>query len=216
MIGYILSAITFVLGLIIGWQLDKNLSDRPFLRGEIYSPLYEEVRIMSKNISDFKNCYCRRYGRPDYSAPLPADKVPGNVRTSLIQTGKYGRVPQKLRTALDNYYDKCGSDWNPLLDIWNRFQDLKEGRITDIEVIDEGRGAIVKYSDGHRVKKSSLIGRKDYNKYEGIKELDEKQIMDKLRAIQQDLENLGDSLLKELQDKIRDPNPFKSFLPLGR
>lgn len=214
MIGYILSAVTFALGLIIGWQLNKNLSDRPFLRSEIYSPLYEEVRMMSENISDFKNCYCCRYGRPDNSAPLTADKVLGNVRTNLIQTGKYGRVPQKLRTSLNNYYDKCDGNWNPMLDIWNRFQDLKEGRILDIQVADGGRRVITKYSDGHGIEEWSSTGRTDCSKYEGIKELDENQFMSRLRATQQDLENLGGALLKELQNKIIDPNPFKLFLPM--
>lgn len=100
---FILPLITFVLG----WELNKKLSDRPFLINEIYSPLYEEVNMMTNNISEFKNCYPTGYDRPDYSAPLPHDKIPGYVRKSLILTGKYERVAKNLREKLDEYYNEC-------------------------------------------------------------------------------------------------------------
>jgi len=100
---FILPLITFVLG----WELNKKLSDRPFLINEIYSPLYEEVNMMAKNISEFKDCYSTRYGRPDYSAPLPRNKIPGHVRKALILTGKYERVVKNLREKLEGYYNEC-------------------------------------------------------------------------------------------------------------
>jgi len=199
--------ITFVLGLIVGFQLNKRLSDRPFLVNEIYSPLYEEVKMMSKNISEFKDCHSTRYGGPDYSAPLPRDKVPGNVRKSLILTGKYGKVPKSLKAKLDDYYSKC-EEWNSELDIWNHAREWKEGKIKNIEVIDEGKRIIIEYSSGRKEEKWSSVGARDYKKYEGIKEMDEGEIMSNLNKKQQYLRNLGKDLVKELQDRIRDPNPL--------
>jgi len=75
----------------------------------------EEVKMMSKNISEFKNCYSPRYGRPDYSAPLPPGKVPGSVRKYLILTGKYEKVPRNLRAKLDNYYKEC-EEYDSIID----------------------------------------------------------------------------------------------------
>lgn len=216
MVVYVIPVVTFVLGLLIGWQLDKRLQDRQFLRSDVYSPLYEEVRVMSNNISEFRDCFDLRYGRPNHSAPRSADKVPGNVRTSLIQTGKYKTIPQNLRETLDNYYDTCLKDWNLLLDTWNVLQGLREGKITDVEVIDDGRSAIIKYSNERKVQKSSLVGSKDFKRYEGIKLLDEDAMNDKLKGIQQELRGLGEALLKELEDSISDPIPLRRLLPLGR
>lgn len=199
--------ITFVLGLIVGFQLNKRVSDRPFLVNEIYSPLYEEVKMMSKNISEFKGCYSTRYGGPDYSAPLPRDKVPGNVRKSLKLTGKYGKIPQNLRAKLDDYYSNC-EEWNSLLDIWSYIRQLKEGKIMRIEVVDEGRKIIIEYQGGRKEEKRSLVGARNYKKYENIKEVDEGKAMDNLKEKQQHLRNLGENLLNDLQDRIREPNPL--------
>lgn len=199
--------ITFVLGLIVGFQLNKRVSDRPFLVNEIYSPLYEEVKMMSKNISEFKGCYSTRYGGPDYSAPLPRDKVPGNVRKSLILTGKYERVPKSLKAKLDDYYSEC-EEWNSELDIWNHAREWKEGKIKNIEVIDEGKRIIIEYPGGRREEKWSLVGARDYEKYEGIKEMDERKIKDNLNEKRQYLRDLDKDLLRELQDRIRDPSPL--------
>lgn len=183
-------------------NVNININDQLLLGSEIYSPLYEEVNMMRTNVSEFKDCNDRRYGTPDFSAPLPADKVPGNVRSSLIRTGKYGRVPQNLRKRLDAYYDKCCDEWNMILDVWNRLRDIREGRITDIDVADQGRRAIIKYSDGRRHEVWSLVGKRDYTRYEGIKSLDDREIITKLEAIRQDLDKLAEGLLKELQDRI--------------
>jgi len=151
----ILPVITFVLG----WVLNKRLSDRPFLINDIYSPLYEEVKMMSKNISEFKSCYSLRYGRPDYSAPLPRDKVLGYVRQTLILTGKYEKVPKYLRAKLNDYYSEC-EEYNLLLN----------------------------------------------------SATNKEKITLKLRNKQEYLKNPED-LLRELKNRIRDPNPL---FKLGR
>lgn len=78
-----------------------------FLISEIYSPLYEEVKLMRDNISESKPPLKARYGRPNYSAPLPPDKVPGYIRKRMMFTGKYEIVPENLRKMLDKFYGEC-------------------------------------------------------------------------------------------------------------
>ena len=169
---------------------------------EIYSPLYEEVSMMRENISAFKKYNYRRYGRPDYSAPIPADKIPGNIKESQIRTGKYELIPESLRQSLDDYYDKCCTGWNPLLDTWNLLRDLKEGRIRDVTTSDGGNKITVESSDGGRVESWSLVGKPDYARYEYIKGLDVSEIRGNLEAMRQDLDKLARGLLKDLQALI--------------
>ena len=206
-IGVIISVITFGLGIIIGFHLNKRLSDRAFLVNEIYSPLYEEIKVMCKNISDCKDCYSRRYGRPDYSAPLPRDKMPGYVRTYLMQTGKYVKIPKNLGAKLDDYYSEC-QEWNSELDVFNLSRDWREGKINDIKVIDEGRGIIIEYAGGRKEERESLVGARDYKKYEGLKEIDYGEARNELEKKQKYLISLSKELLSELQDKIREPSPL--------
>jgi hypothetical protein len=108
---------------------------------------------MGENISEFKDCFFRRRGHPDFSAPLSSDKIPGNVRTSLIRTGKYAKVSRNLRTKLDNYYNESHR-WNLELENLKLSPDYREGKI---------------------------------------------------KEKQQYLRNLNEELLRELQDKIREP-----------
>lgn len=68
------------------------IADRQFLRNEIYIPIYEDIKKISKNISDYEDIY---------------SKSSGNVRNSLIDTGKYNSIPKKLRKDIDSYYDRC-------------------------------------------------------------------------------------------------------------
>lgn len=211
-LNVIITLITFCLGIILGFYLNKRLSDRAFLVNEIYSPLYEEVKVMGENISEFKDCYFRRRGRPDFSAPLPPDKIPGNVRTSLKQTGKYVKVPKNLRTKLDLYYDYC-QEWNSELEILNLYRDWREGKINDIKVIEEGRRIIIEYANGRKEEKWSLAGTKDHKKYEGLEEIDWSKAEGDLKNKQQDLRNLSEKLLSELEGKIREPS---ALFRLGR
>lgn len=85
-----------------------------FLINGIYSPLYEEIRMIVNNISELKPYLQRRYGRPNFSAPLPRDKVPGSIRKTMILTGKYEIVPKNLRMILDEFYNEC-EEYNKLL-----------------------------------------------------------------------------------------------------
>lgn len=206
------SIITCLLGIIIGWYLTKKLSDRSYLRSEIYPHLYEEVKMMHQNISELKNCYVRRYGRPDHSAPFPPDKVPGNVRKYLMLTQKYMRIPQNLRTKLNCYYSKC-EEWNSELDIRDLIRGLNEGKIKDIQVTDEGRRCTIQYSSGRKEEKWSLVGARDYEKYEDIKEIDEKELTGNIEKKQRELGNLGIALLAGLEDRIGEPSRLSK---LGR
>lgn len=85
-----------------------------FLINEIYSPLFEEVNLMKKNVSELKNSFRARYGRPEFSAPLPRDKVPGSIRKTMVLTGKYELIPETLRKKLDKFYNDC-EEYNRLL-----------------------------------------------------------------------------------------------------
>jgi len=210
-------AITLVVALIsfvLGWITNKKLADRIFLRNEIYSPLYKEVRTMHANVLDFKKCNQRRSGAPDYSASPPADKVPGNIRHSLVDSGQYLMLPEGLKKELDEYYLKCLNEWDPLLDMWDVVRDFQAGKLVEIQVVDGGRGCIKKYSNGHKEKQFSLIDKKDYQKYRGIEKLPESEVKASLASLQQCLQKRGEQLLQQLAQRIREPNPLKSLRSL--
>lgn len=98
-VPYILS---FSIGSLLGWKLNNRTADREFLRVKIYSPLYEEIKLMGENVSDFENCYSAKPRPPSNSFPNLA-----NVRNSLLKTGQYKLIPEKLRKDIDSYYDRC-------------------------------------------------------------------------------------------------------------
>lgn len=98
-VPYILS---FSIGSLLGWKLNNRTADREFLRVKIYSPLYEEIKLMGENVSDFENCYSAKLRPPCNSFPNLA-----NVRNSLLKTGQYKLIPEKLRKDIDSYYDRC-------------------------------------------------------------------------------------------------------------
>lgn len=103
-----------------------------FLINEIYSPLFEEINLIKTNISELKNCYTQRYGRPDYSAPLPRDKVPGYIRKHMILTGKYKIIPKNLRMRLDEFYNEC-DNYNKILLKYNHKSSVEYKRRSIIE-----------------------------------------------------------------------------------
>lgn len=98
---YILSVIAFLLG----WKLNNRLSDRQFLRNDIYSPLYKEINLIAENISNFENCYFTKSGK--MSHPSVLQKKPPYVRKALLRKGQYKLIPEKLRKELDSYYERC-------------------------------------------------------------------------------------------------------------
>lgn len=98
-VPYILS---FSIGSLLGWKLNNRTADREFLRIKIYSPLYEEIKLIGENVSDFENCYSARPRPPSNSFPNLA-----NVRNSLFKKGQYKLIPEKLRRDIDSYYDRC-------------------------------------------------------------------------------------------------------------
>ncbi len=98
-VPYILS---FSIGSLLGWKLNNRTADREFLRSKIYSPLYEEIKLMGENVSDFENCYSARPRQPSNSFPILA-----NVRNSLLKTGQYKLISEKLRKEIDSYYESC-------------------------------------------------------------------------------------------------------------
>lgn len=102
----LLQILTVIL-IVIGYVLSRKFAQRGFLISEIYSPLYEEVKMMSENIAAFKNSFQKRYGRPEYSAPRPAQKTPGGVRIFLQLNGLYEKIPNDLRSRLDAFYEGC-------------------------------------------------------------------------------------------------------------
>ena len=99
-----------------------------FLVNEIYSPLYEEVSLIAENVSELKPHLQTRYGRPDYSAPLPRDKVPGYIRLGMRLTGKYEIVPENLRKNLDELYDEC-AEYDKMLSVKNNEINEKQKQI---------------------------------------------------------------------------------------
>lgn len=92
---YLLSIITF----LFGFKLKFVLADRQFLRNEIYSPLYQDIKQISKNISNYEYFDSIVLGQ--------ASSTIGKVRNSLIDTGKYNSIPKRLRNDIDSYYSRC-------------------------------------------------------------------------------------------------------------
>lgn len=100
---YLLSLATLLVGkLVFDWWLKNRSSDRQSLKNDIYSPLYEEIKLIGVNISEFENCYSER----SIHTPSIIKKKPENVRNSLIQTGKYKLIPENLRKDIDTYYER--------------------------------------------------------------------------------------------------------------
>lgn len=91
---YLFPLVTFLLG----WKIKNQSADRQFLRNDIYSPLYEDIRQMAKNISDFENSYSK-FG-------VVSSQI-GKVRRSLINRGKYSLIPKNLQKDIDSYYEGC-------------------------------------------------------------------------------------------------------------
>ena len=94
----LIKVIMTLFGLILSWKLKNRLADRPSLRTDIYSPLYEEIRLMRNNVLDFENCYSAR--------PRPSTNS-ANVRNFLLKNGQYKLIPEKLRKDIDSYYERC-------------------------------------------------------------------------------------------------------------
>jgi hypothetical protein len=203
-----IALITFVLG----WLANKKLADGTFLRKEVYSPLHEEVSTMHANVSDFKKCHHRRSGHPDYSAAPPANRVPGNIRRSLIDNGQYFMLPEDLKKAMDEYYLKCIEEWDEHIDILNAVHDLQTGKLVEVQVHDESKSVTMKYSNGQAASLSTLDGKNVYQKYRGIEKLSENEIRTNLAPLQLWLQNRGTYLLRQLEQRIRNPKPLKSLL----
>jgi hypothetical protein len=98
-VPYILS---FSIGSLLGWKLNNRTADREFLRSKIYSPLYEEIKLMGENVSNFENCYSSGLGQISNSSSVHV-----NVRNSLLKAGQYKLIPEKLRKDIDSYYESC-------------------------------------------------------------------------------------------------------------
>jgi len=119
-----------------------------------------------------------------------------------LLTGKYIKVPKKFRLKLNDYYGKC-EEWNSKLEIVNFSKDLREGKIKNMTVLDDGRRLIIEHPDGRKVEKYSLVGTPEYKEYESIEQIDLDEATDLLKDKQQHLRNLNEKLLSELEGKIR-------------
>lgn len=100
-----MTGITILLSLLsflLGWKLNNRVADRQVLRNELYSPIHKEIKLIGENISEFENCYSER----SIHTPSIIQKINGNVRNSLIQSGKYKLIPEKLRNEIDTYYER--------------------------------------------------------------------------------------------------------------
>lgn len=90
------ATIIYVGKFVFDWRLKNQSADTQFLRNDIYSPLYEDIKKVGENISNFEDCY---------STGLPS-KI-GTVRVSLINIGKYSSIPKNLQKDIDSYYERC-------------------------------------------------------------------------------------------------------------
>lgn len=96
-----LATLLYLVKLVFDWWIRNRSSDRQFLRNDIYSPLYEEIKLIGENIYEFENCFSEK----SIHTPANIRKISGNVRNSLIQSGKYKLIPDKLRKDIDTYYE---------------------------------------------------------------------------------------------------------------
>lgn len=92
LIKIILPIFTFFLG----WKLNNRSADRPFLRSDVYIPLYSDIKQVAKNISEFER----------YNNINPPPEI-GNTRKQLLESGQYNLIPKKLRKEIDSYYENC-------------------------------------------------------------------------------------------------------------
>lgn len=138
---YIITIIVAIITFVLLWKHNNRMGDRHFLRTEIYTPLLEEIKQISASVSKFEICNLKDYNR--------RDRIPGNVRNSLIETGHYDLIPNRLRKNIDWYYDKCeeynkkrNRAYDEITNIWKqevRKIKTKEDHDTYIKKLDEKR-----------------------------------------------------------------------------
>lgn len=113
---------------------------------------------------------------------------------------------------MDAYYLKCIDEWDELIDKWEIVHDLHTGKLVEVQVQNEGRSFMKKYSDGREEILSSSLGNVCCQKYYGIEKLSEDEVQSQLTSLRSSLKDSAASLSKDLEKRIRDPNPFKDLL----